>query len=58
MACGTEDFLLNSNRRFAKFLNDKQVPVIYEEALGNHDWNFWNKYFEQGIQWLLNKPKH
>lgn len=58
MACGMEDFLLDSNRRFAKFLDDKQVPVIYKEASGNHNWDFWNQYFEQGIQWLLNKPEH
>lgn len=53
MACGTEDFLLEKNREFQKFLNENQVPVIYQESSGNHDFDFWNQYLEPAVQWMI-----
>lgn len=53
MACGTEDFLLEQNREFHRFLVDEQVPVKYVEDGGVHDWSFWNKMIEPAIQWAL-----
>lgn len=44
MACGTEDFLLESNRCMHKFLEDNKVPHVYCESKGNHDFEFWNQY--------------
>lgn len=54
MACGTEDFLLSPNRRFVEFLRKNEVPVLYKEEVGSHNWEFWNKHFQEGIKWLLN----
>ncbi len=54
IACGKEDFLIEPNRDFHKFLIDNNVDVYYEEDEGNHNWEFWNKYLEPSIQWLLN----
>lgn len=53
MVCGTEDFLLEKNREFYKFLSKEDVKVNYEESEGTHDWKFWNGYFEKAICWLL-----
>jgi len=53
MACGTEDFLIQENRAFHKFLEDEDVDVEYIESPGIHDWNFWNSYLEPSIQWIL-----
>lgn len=53
MACGTEDFLLEENRAFYKFLTDEQVDVTYIEGPGAHTWEFWNAYLEPSIKWLL-----
>lgn len=53
MACGTEDFLIENNRDFYNFLKKDNINVYYEEAAGVHDWNFWNRYLEPGIQWML-----
>jgi putative tributyrin esterase len=53
MACGTEDFLIEENRAFHKFLVDEGIDVEYLESPGVHDWNFWNAYLEPSIQWLL-----
>jgi len=49
MSCGTEDFLLENNREFHKFLLEEKVEHIYEEDSGNHDMMFWNKYVEKFI---------
>lgn len=44
MACGTEDFLLENNRRFHKFLDETEIPHSYYESSGGHDMTFWNEY--------------
>lgn len=54
MACGKEDFLIEPNRAFHKFLVDNDVNVYYQEDDGNHNWEFWSKYLEPSIRWLLN----
>lgn len=53
MACGTEDFLLEENRAFHKFLLKEKVDVHYVESQGIHDWTFWNQYLEPAVSWLL-----
>lgn len=53
MACGKQDFLIEQNRDFYKFLVDNQVNVDYKEEDGIHNWDFWNKYLEPSIEWLL-----
>lgn len=50
--CGTEDFLINENRRWHKFLDDNKVAHVYLEDAGIHDWEFWNKSIEPAIKWL------
>ncbi len=49
MACGTEDFLLEPNRKMHGFLEESGVSHRYEEWKGIHDLNFCleavNKYF-------------
>lgn len=53
MACGTEDFLLENNRRFKKFLDGRQVPHVYYESAGDHNFKFWNPYLETAIEWMV-----
>lgn len=53
MACGTEDFLLENNRKFRDFLVAEGVDLTYQESAGIHDWEFWCRYLEPSIQWLL-----
>jgi len=52
MACGTEDFLLATNRRFHDFLIEHNVNHEYFESRGNHDMIFWNEYFAKGFEWM------
>ncbi|MCL2720738.1 MAG: alpha/beta hydrolase-fold protein [Treponema sp.] len=52
MACGIDDFLLETNRRFHKFLIERNVNVEYIESNGGHDMDYWNEYFTKGFEWL------
>ena len=49
MACGTEDFLLEPNRAFHKFLEEQNVKHTYCESSGIHDMKFWQEYAEKFI---------
>lgn len=53
MACGTEDFLLNENRKYHNFLTSENIEHTYEEDAGIHDWTFWNKYIEKALEWAI-----
>jgi putative tributyrin esterase len=53
MACGTEDFLLNENRRYHNFLVSENIEHAYVEGPGVHDWNFWNEYIEKALEWTI-----
>ncbi|PYI52240.1 alpha/beta hydrolase [Paenibacillus flagellatus] len=53
MACGTEDFLLDVNRRFHEFLNRENIVHTYKESAGAHTWEFWNGSIGPALQWAL-----
>ncbi|GAB6091208.1 alpha/beta hydrolase [Spirochaeta dissipatitropha] len=53
LACGTEDFLLQQNRAFVNFLQEKKVPHVYEETSGDHNFEFWNPQLSMAIEWML-----
>lgn len=52
MACGTEDFLLQNNRKFKDFLKCEGINLNYEEGIGSHEWKFWDVHIEKFIKWL------
>lgn len=53
LACGTEDFLLEHNREFVAFLKNNEIPHLYFESAGSHDYKFWNQYVERALKWML-----
>lgn len=53
LACGTEDFLIESNRQFRDFLVSEGVEHTYVESKGVHDWKFWDEYIEKALDWLV-----
>jgi S-formylglutathione hydrolase FrmB len=53
--CGKDDFLLEQNRDFHNFLCKENIPVVYNEVEGTHDWAFCNRNLEPAIQWLVEK---
>lgn len=56
--CGTEDFLLEHNRRFERFLDDEKIEHVYLESAGMHDYNFWNQYTEKALLWALEEESN
>jgi len=52
LCCGTEDFLIEQNRRFRDFLTASGVDFIYEEGPGAHDWAFWDASIGKVLDWL------
>ncbi len=53
MCCGTEDFLLENNRKFHRFLAEQNVSHIYNESSGGHDYIFWNEYTPKIMEWMF-----
>jgi putative tributyrin esterase len=47
--CGTEDFLLESNRRFHTHLKRLGVPHHYAEHPGAHDWYYWDEHVRESL---------
>ncbi len=45
IACGTEDHLLEPNRKFIAFLKSKNMPVTAIETPGMHTWMVWRDNF-------------
>ncbi len=41
--CGTEDFLIEPNRRAHEKMLQLKIPHTYTERPGKHDWDYWNK---------------
>lgn len=52
MACGTEDFLLDKNRRIDQLLTDCGVNHTFVTGPGSHEWDFWDTYILKAIEWL------
>ena len=41
--CGTEDGLIEDNRKMREFMKDKGFHYQYEEWAGAHTWDFWDE---------------
>lgn len=52
MSCGTEDFLLEENRTFHRYLDSISVPHVYMESEGDHNMMFWNRYTEKFMEMM------
>lgn len=52
LACGTEDSLLEANRKLWDFLRASGAEVTCEEGPGGHEWDFWNRYIKKFMDWL------
>lgn len=51
--CGTDDFLIDSNREIHSFLNENDVPHEYLEYPGAHNWAYWDAHIEKAVQFVL-----
>ena len=55
MSIGTEDFLLEFNRRYKAFLEEKGADLTYIEEAGAHEWDFWDRNILAGMKWINNQ---
>ena len=54
VAVGTEDGLLEQNRRLKAVLEKYNYNLVYRESPGNHNWEFWDEYIQYVLEWLFN----
>ncbi|MEV1147399.1 alpha/beta hydrolase family protein [Micromonospora sp. NPDC049799] len=52
VACGTEDFLYDDNRRFVDTARRRGVPLTVEFSPGAHDWAYWDATIQDVLEWL------
>ena len=51
-ACGTEDFLYQTNLYIRDEMASLGADNTFEEGKGGHDWNFWDTYIQHILNWL------
>lgn len=47
---GTEDFLLEQNRRFHSHLDTLGLPHTYREHPGQHEWGYWDTHVQEALE--------
>jgi putative tributyrin esterase len=58
MWCGSEDFLIEHNRRMRDHLTSLGVTFTYEESPGDHQWKYWDEKIQTVLAWLpVAQPK-
>ena len=50
--CGTEDFLIEHNRRLAHDLESAGIPFEYAEFPGAHDWPYWKEHVRKTFRFF------
>ncbi len=48
--CGTEDFLINSNRALAEQLLKRKIPHEFRELPGTHSWPYWDQQIQEVLK--------
>lgn len=51
--CGTEDKLIEYNRRFHAHLTDLNTDHCYEESEGGHTWKCWDQHIQDALAYLF-----
>lgn len=53
MSCGTDDFLIDDNRRAHKLMESLNIPHFYREDPGfAHGWNYWDLMIQEALTFL------
>ncbi len=57
LAVGEADDLLTMNQEFDQFLTANRVAHTFVTGPGAHEWDFWDRYLKQALDWLpLDQP--
>ncbi|MBX3254418.1 MAG: hypothetical protein KF862_09780 [Chitinophagaceae bacterium] len=50
--CGSSDLLINENRLLHRQMEAHNIPHIYEEFEGGHEWPYWEKHVEDTLRFF------
>lgn len=50
--CGTEDVLIEHNRKLHRDLETEGIPHVYEEFPGGHTWEYWNEHLADTLRFF------
>jgi S-formylglutathione hydrolase FrmB len=53
--CGTEDFFIETNHRFAELLREKKISHEYRELPGAHSWQYWDQQVKEVLRIAVEK---
>ena len=53
LACGVSDKFIAFNRAFARRLRELGLPARYQEAEGDHNWAFWDRWIQPALAFFL-----
>jgi S-formylglutathione hydrolase FrmB len=48
--CGTEDFLINSNRALSELLLKRKISHEYRQLPGTHSWGYWDAQVQEVLK--------
>lgn len=51
--CGTEDFLYETNTAVRDRLKQMGADLLYKEGPGGHNWDFWDTYIQDILDWMM-----
>lgn len=55
--CGTEDFLINSNRALSELLLKRKIPHEYRQLPGAHTWGYWDAQVQEVLKLAARKMR-
>jgi S-formylglutathione hydrolase FrmB len=53
MWCGTEDTLIDINKKYDDHLTSLGVPHLFEFSEGDHSWKWWDMHIKDGLKYIL-----
>ncbi len=51
--CGVDDFLIEDNRAFCKYLQEQKIAHEYQENPGAHTWEYWDLHIQDSLQFFI-----
>lgn len=51
--CGTDDFLIESNKTFIEQLKSANLNVESQFKSGGHTWSYWNESIRDAVDWIF-----
>ena len=52
LSIGTEDYLYETNTSFRQKLDACNIPYVYTECPGKHEWSMWDRRIQDVLDWL------